>query len=63
MTNASKKPEAKRYEVFQVGFRQGSFDNLEDAIKSARSCYEYAYVIDNETGEEAARAGNNGVSG
>lgn len=63
MKNATQKTEVKRFEVFEVGFRKGSFDNLDDAIRSARSCYEYAYVIDNETGEEAARAGNNGVSG
>lgn len=60
MTNET---QTKRYEVFEVGFRKGSYDNAADALRRAQSCYEYAYVIDNETGEKVSQAGNNGVSG
>ena len=44
--------EEKRFTVFEVGFRQGSFDTLDQAMERARKCYEYSYVVDNETGKE-----------
>lgn len=42
----------KRFEVFEVGFRRGSYDTLEEAFAACRRCYEYSYVVDNETGEQ-----------
>lgn len=57
MNNSSKttpyvKPVEKRFTTFEVGFRQGTFDTLEEAMACARRCYEYSYVVDNETGKE-----------
>lgn len=43
--------EQKRYTVYQVGFSWGSYDTFEEAWAAAQRCWEYSYVVDNQTGE------------
>lgn len=43
--------EQKRFTVYEVGFSQGSYDTFEEAWTAAQRCWEYSYVVDNQTGE------------
>ena len=47
----SEESEIKRYKVYEVGFLKWSTDDFQAARESALACFEYAYIIDTDTGE------------
>ena len=51
----------KPYEVFEVGFRQGRFESLEQAQAAANRCWENAQIY--HLGNLVEDVANNGVSG